>query len=441
MRRLVRRSAVAACVAIVTTLVVAVHTVTGYAMSRTGDPLDQPVPKDGVWSVPAGFPKDLPPPNWRGEPDWFKGSFEVLTAQKLRPACSSTTPLTVPIADPDDIESITPQGFMQPGAHAMPVPHMYYNTGPGVAPLRSARVQVVAPARMTLRGASKWVVQTGSSAYTEWILGFHLCGKLWMFTAHLDDLNPIIAAAIRKAPKVEEQRNQQGQVAGAIYSYMSLSIAAGTRIGTSSGRAHGFDFGLTDTSKPVAGRLDPSAYPVRWVAGVCHLKYYTPAVRARLWPKLQGYGTDTFNGCGQLSSDVAGTASGQWLASGQRANASSEDLHIALARHWSDRTQQVFSIGARSGVTGVEPATYSFTPQASGDNRDFSKVRPQQTVCYDQLTRINSVGPTATILIRVAPAANGVERITIWGASGGCTDVSRTAPQSAKVFERRTTLR
>ncbi|MFZ9986582.1 MAG: hypothetical protein ACO3HV_02430, partial [Candidatus Nanopelagicales bacterium] len=51
------------------------------------DYTSQPVPADGKWKVPAGYPDDLPPLGWRGEPSWFVSNWDVLTAQRVGPAC------------------------------------------------------------------------------------------------------------------------------------------------------------------------------------------------------------------------------------------------------------------------------------------------------------------------------------------------------------------
>ena len=405
--------------------------------------LDQPVPATGVWRVESGFPTDLPPYGWRGEPAWFNSTWEVATTTRVGRRCPSTTPLTHLIADLADIRTITPQGFMQPGTHNLPVPHMYYGTLPeqstdanGV-PLVSKRVDVRAPADLVVRGVMRGeLVSASGTPYTEYLVTASICDTLWFFTAHLGAVDPSITRAMESAPRRECSRGT-GSYSGemCIYSYLSVPIAGGAIIGRSSGYSAGFDFGLTDASKPSAGRIDPGAFPPRWASSTCHIDYYPPAMQQELRAKLIGD-----NGCGQLVSDRAGTASGVWLALGQRANAFKEDLHIALARHWSERDTRVFSIGREASIPGLGSARYFFTAKTEGSNRDFTLVKPGDVVCYDGLRReyeVDSGSPIPAIYIRMTTGT--VERLEIAGAPGPCP-ANPTMPASFQTFERRNTL-
>ncbi len=49
-----------------------------------GGLVDQPVPADGKWLVEPGYPDDMPPRGWRGEPSWFISNWDIPTAQKIR---------------------------------------------------------------------------------------------------------------------------------------------------------------------------------------------------------------------------------------------------------------------------------------------------------------------------------------------------------------------
>jgi hypothetical protein len=417
----------------------------------------QPIPSDGVWifgpigefkygptlkqQSTADWNTDLPPDGWEGEPDWFGGNWDVPTTTPLAPKCSSNTPLTNYIADLDAIESITPQGFMQPGVHAMPVAHMYYNTGvstekdPNNVPYRSKITNVYAPADMTLYGAAKLEnTMADGYKYSEWMMAWHFCGTYWMFTAHLDSLPAPMLAAINAAPV--KQCQQGGQLNNTsedcFYYRFAYKAKAGSVIGKASGRAHGFDFGFTDASAPIATRINPRAYSPRWAAGLCHINFYPASMRAKLEAKLIGT-----NGCGQLVSDVAGTAQGEWLATGPNKHSSMEDYHLALAKHWSDRELLAFSFGWNSEVPGISGGVFTFKPNSAGpNNKAFTDVKNGQVMCYDNLqgkARDGSEPPT--IYIRMT--AGDTEKLTIAKGSGPCGAGPYTMPASSQTFERK----
>jgi len=407
-----------------------------------GEYATQPVPADGKWKVPPGFPDDLPPVGWQGEPKWFISNWDVPTAQSVGPACSEY-PLTHLATDLDALDSITPQGFMQPGSHAMPVPHMYYNTGsptgsgkdPNGVTYNSEIVDVFAPADMVLRGLVQQNVERGGAKFTEYMMAFSVCGNLWMFTAHIDNIPGTFLAAAKASPRQNgcAAAGQTGDTQDCFYEYLRLPIKAGTKIGTSSGRAHGFDFGFTDTSRPVPGKLDPGAFSPRWSAGVCHARYYAPTLRAKIEAKIDGN-----NGCGQLVSDVAGTAAGMWLAQGKRSMSQVEDYHIALAKHWADKDKLAVSIGTNASIPGLPSGLYELSPTTSGNNRAFSSVKPGEIACYDRLVLRRGMVPGPTVYITMQTGS--LETIRIVGTTGACPATPTTMPGGAKTFERRNTL-
>lgn len=405
-------------------------------------PVDQPVPANGKWIVEPGYPDDMPPRGWRGEPTWFISNWDVPTAQKIGPACPQY-PLTHLATDLAPLDSITPQGFMQPGAHNIPVPHMYYNTGdpttvtkdPNGVAYVSEIVNVYAPGDITLRGLVRQNVERNGAKFLEYMISFSVCENLWFTTAHIYDVNPELLAAAEKSPFKECQGGtQQADTLDCTYSYLRYPIKAGTLIGKASGRAHGFDFGFTDTKQPVPGKMDPGAFSPRWSAGVCHLNYYSPAMRAQLEAKVVGD-----NGCGQLVSDVSGTASGVWLAVGKRMEAQREDLHIALAKHWSVKGTLVMSIGALTTIQGLPWGRYELKPTTSGNNRDFALVKSGEVACYDTLiaTRGMTAGPTVYITMKTGD----IEQLQIVGTTGACPSNPSSMPAGATTFERRNTLK
>lgn len=413
----------------------------GNNQGGSGDPGSQPIPTNGVWQTLPGYPTDLPPRGWKGEPKWFISNWDVLTSAPVAPACASDKPLTKLATDLSLIDNITPQGFMQPGAHAMPVPHMYYNApqtttdkdAKGQA-LRTKKVPVYAPADMVLRSISVNHLTPNGLEYDEYMLGFSLCGHYWVNFAHIDDLNPDIASAYTNAPLKEcrsgGQTNAETKSQDCVYQYLSIKVKAGTQIGMSSGRAHGFDFGFVDTTAPATGKLDPGIFSPRWAAGRCHINYYVPDLAAQITAKLIGD-----NGCGQLVSDVPGTARGMWMQKDKPAQM--EDFHVALAKHWSDKSLQAFSIGMEARVPGLSGRVYTFKPTQSGNNRAFELVKPGETVCYDQLQSNGSGDPLPTIYIQTTTGST--ETLKIAGSTGACA-ANPVMPASFATFERRNTL-
>jgi len=405
-------------------------------------PVDQPVPANGKWIVEPGYPDDMPPRGWRGEPSWFISNWDVPTAQKIGAACPQY-PLTHLPTDLASLDSITPQGFMQPGAHNIPVPHMYYNTGdptgvtkdPNGVPYVSEVVNVYAPGDMILRGLVKQNIDRNGAKFVEYMISFSVCEHLWFTTAHIDAVNPELLAAAEKSPLKEcRGGGQQADTQDCTYNYLRYPIKGGTLIGKASGRAHGFDFGFTDTRQPVPGKMDPGAFSPRWAAGVCHLNYYAPTMRAQLEAKVVGD-----NGCGQLVSDVPGTASGVWLAVGKRMEAQREDLHIALAKHWAVKGTLVMSIGTLTNIQGLPSGRYELKPTTSGNNRNFALVKPGEVACYDALiaTRGMTAGPTVYITMKTGD----IEQLQIVGTTGSCPATPTSMPAGATTFERRNTLK
>ena len=409
----------------------------------------QPVPTDGVWIYEGSYNgqstsswnTDLPPTAWNGEPTWFQSSWDIPTTVPLAPKCTSNTPLTNYITDPDGIESITPQGFMQPGSHALPVPHMYYNAGsttakdPNGVAYKSKIVDMYAPADMTLYGAAKLTYTMADGyQYSEWMMTWHFCGTYWMFNAHVGWIDPGVQAAIDAAPVKNCQKGGQLNTNSqdCYSSRFAYKVKAGTLYAKSSGRAHGFDFGFTDASAPISTRINPTVFAPRWAAGLCHINYYPTNLRAKLEAKLVGN-----NGCGQLVSDVVGTAQGVWLATGANKYSVLEDYHIALVKHWSDKNLLAFSIGWNAEVPGISGGVFTFTPSASGpNNKAFTEVKSGETMCYDNLLGTTRDGtPAPTIYIKMT--GGDTEKLTIAKGTGACGAGPYTMPASSQTFERK----
>ena len=407
----------------------------------------QKVPADGVWLyLTPGSDKwntDLPPDNWKGEASWFESSWDIPTTVPIAPKCTSNNVLSHYITDLDGLASITPQGFMQPGAHNLPVPHMYYNTGattekdPNGVAYKSKIVNMYAPADMTLYGASKQTyTMSDGYQYTEWMMTWHFCGTYWMFNAHIGWIAPDVQAAIDSAPlKKCQTGGQLNTKSEDCYSArFAYTVKAGTLFAKSSGRAHGFDFGFTDASKPDPKRINPAYFAPRWAAGGCHINYYPAEMRSKIEVKLDGN-----NGCGQLVSDVAGTAQGVWFnpAHHNRNESVFEDYHIALAKNWADKDLLTFSIGWNADISGLSGGRFNFKPSATGpSNKAFTEVKNNEIMCYDSLTGTGRNGEAAPTLY-IKMSSGSVEKLTIAKGSGVCGAGPYTMPDNSKTFERK----
>jgi len=423
---------------------------TAYCLSSNGElkwiwPASQPVPSDGVWLYEpqgtAGWNTDLPPYAWTGEPKWFQPSWDIPTSLPIGKKCTSNEILTNYITDLDPLQSITPQGFMQPGSHALPVPHMYYNTGsttekdPNGVAYRSKILNMYAPADMTLYAASKLTYTTSDGyQYDEYMMTWHFCGTYWMFNAHVGWIAPEIQRAIDSAPvKKCQQGGQLNSKSQDCYSErFAYSVKAGTLYAKSSGRAHGFDFGFTDASKTISTRINPSAFAPRWAAGLCHIDFYPQSLRGPLERKLVGD-----NGCGQLVSDLPGTAQGVWLSPVPDRYSVQEDYHIALAKHWSDKSLLVFSIGWNAEIPGLDGGVFAFTPKSAGpNNKSFAQVKSGEVMCYDNLQGMTKSGGSAPTLY-VSMREGDTEKLTIAKGSGACGSGPYVMPANSATFERK----
>lgn len=407
----------------------------------------QAVPSDGVWIyLAAGSDKwntDLPPDNWKGEPAWFESSWDIPTTVPIGPKCPSSNFLTNYITELDGLASITPQGFMQPGAHNLPVPHMYYNTGstsekdPNGVAYKSKIVNMYAPADMTLYGASKQTyTMSNGYQYTEWMMTWNFCETYWMFNAHIGWITPDVQAAIDNAPLKKCQTGGQLNTKSedCYSSRFAYKVKAGALFAKSSGRAHGFDFGFTDASKPDPKRINPGYFAPRWAAGGCHINYYPIDMRAKIESKLDGN-----NGCGQLVSDVVGTAQGVWFnpAHHSRNESVFEDYHIALAKNWANKDLLTFSIGWNAEVSGLSGGRFDFKPSATGpSNKAFTDVKNNDVMCYDALQGTGRYGePAPTFYIKMT--AGATEKLSIAKGTGACGAGPYVMPANAQTFERK----
>jgi len=381
------------------------------------------------------------------EPEYFTGDWGVATSKPREPKCTSATPLTVLPTSTDLFESITPLGFSQPGSHALPVPHNYMNVAEekstdekGLERRTKLIDPVVSPGDATLVGLARNVYTANDASgaaktYEEYMLSLHICGTLYVVINHLDLVPESWLEAV-KGSEVREECNA-GQSGGEVCMWANLSVPvkAGERLGRSSGRAHGWDIGATDASRPMEHRIDPAAYTGRWAMATCVFDLFVPELKAQLMAKLQPKNT-----CGRPDHDFPNTLSGVWLAIGKRDWAAREDLHIALfPKNTYDGTLR-FSIGNQSNIAGLPEGIYEFKPEKSGlRNPDFTAVKPGEVACFDGLTSPIAKGKLGTTRVYATmQSANGTETISIAGAgTGKCGEGPYSMPAAVTAFERR----
>lgn len=382
-----------------------------------------------------------------GQPKNFTANWDIWTDQPREPKCTSTTPLSVLPTPVSQIDFTNPLGYSQPGAHALPVPHHNVYVAQvksvdekGIARRTALIDPILAPSDATLVGLARNVYNatttSGAAAtYEEYMVSLHVCGTIYVVFNHLDDIPAAWLEATEGAGVRTECNQGQDEAEVCMWSQLEVPVQAGERLGRASGRAHGWDIGATDASRPMAERLDPGAWTPRWASAICALDLFEPALRDQMYGTLVGSGD-----CGRAAFDVAGSLSGVWLAIGQRQRANQEDLHIALFPRYTYDGRLRFSIGTEANVAGLPSGIYEFTPEKSGlRNPAFTAVKPGEVACFDGL-----VGPESAMTLQTTriyatmQAGGGMETISIAGAgTGKCGAGPYAMPAQVTQFERR----
>lgn len=362
---------------------------------------------------------------------WLGQNWDVTSTASLEPKCSSTTPLTDLITDMNSIESISPLGFVQADAHNTTVPHLYINTGSAVGATdanglayRSKKVPIYAPANMTISG----IITTTTSPYTEYSIGAHVCGRLWIAFNHVDELEPALKSAF---DKLKDAQNPQ----------YNILLKAGTKIAMSSGRSAGFDFRAMNTTAPTATRLNPKAWSPGWTTAVCGLDWYASSTKDSLYAKLVT--KRTTNKCGEPAMDVAGTTSGAWLPldHADSGNYASESQTFSLVQTNDDPEQYYFSIGTGTAVDGIKSQTYRYKVTTTGlDNPKAENVKSGDVACIDDLVPQGPYSgeayPRVYVQMTTAPVGQ-LETILVASApAGSCGSSPYTMPSNTKKFAR-----
>lgn len=383
-----------------------------------------------------------------GEPPYWRFNWDYVTARPLAPPCTTAYPLSVLPAPIDSIVSLNRLGFTQPGAHALPVPHHNVATrdlrGTGSMDedgrlLVSERVDpLVSPGNATVTALARNQYQRNATTgerypYQEWMIVMHVCGTKYLVLNHVDALPQQWVRATR-GPGVRTECNQgQDGARVCMYSYLSIPVRAGARIGRASGRSAGWDIGAWDTARPTPGVLDPGKWTGRWATGTCVWAWFPPRIREQVYARFVGNTAS----CGTHGHDRAGTLSGVWLAVGQRDRAFIEDLHIALVPSYRDDGTYRFSIGLQSAIATLPGGIYEFAGAQTGlRNAPFERVTPGQVACFDSFDSAYQHDDSITAIYATMTAGTQ-ERITIAGArDGGCGPGPYAMPAGATSFVR-----
>lgn len=250
----------------------------------------------------------------------------------------------IPIA-PGDFEFILPYGLMI-DSHVLPVDHQYYSVDPS-SPRDAYAVYAAGDAHIVNIQHRTEAPQgsgsgAGGGAKDEYRLVFSVSCTFFYYYDLVTSLSPDIKAAFDEA--------QHGNDA-----LLDLPVKAGQVIGRIGHQT--LDFAVWDTTKTLAGFVDPSDYTTSnevWKVHVVDpLDYVTDAVRAQM---LAGYLRTAEPLSGKLDWDVDGRLRGNWFLQGTKGN-SGEPTNphgywvsfLSFAPDYLDPSHFVVSVGDYDG--------------------------------------------------------------------------------------------
>ncbi len=377
-------------------------------------------------------------------------------------ACASDTPLSVPPLELAQIEYITPLGNLSPPGHTLPTTHSYLMTPtlqgqPGEGPFGDGRL----PQKLTVRApgnirvveisrgtVTRTKVGGGVESYVEDGLVANICESRYLIFGHITVTSAAINEAIAKldASLDPVRRNCHSYSTGgddytACRYALEVDVAAGTVIGTTSGRAFGMDVGAYDKTKPTT-RIGAG---IRFFgeAGytACAYDWFATDTRTALYAKLGDWSPTGFVArtgeprCGTAHLDLPGTARGNWYLRAGPNDFDQEDLTLALASDVLDPSVPVFSIGNHT-IPELPRGLYTFTPGTNG--KPFAEVITGQTACYElrpHRNRGSNVTGKAILIALSKDATTQRDVLHIAGAPGTCA-APPAMPGNAVRFER-----
>ncbi|MEO0400065.1 MAG: hypothetical protein AAF224_11675 [Pseudomonadota bacterium] len=364
------------------------------------------------------------------------------TAMATRACPIAGSVLTAPVANIDDVISVSPLGGVTAPEEPLPAPHIRINTKRAEAGFDRRETSVFAPAKADIVAIERRIRRNldGTGVGQSWTVYLSVCEDVSLF---IDDLDSISPSIIRAAGGVKAFTNIDGADHTAVKT--QIRVRAGEEIG----RADGFDMGLSDRGRAPKNLVRPARYQTNpyvkaralnadpeLVAALSHdharaqcpLDYYSPKI-AEAWSARLG---DAFgmrrakgdNACRTAVLDMPGTAQGAWFTDAALNAAVSKVSAVSLAPDTIDPKRQIFALHGR--LPSLSPKMVNLTPKqvkareeaardflsfarkrGAGQNQGnvntaFALTKPGETYCYEGL-RANFIGPriNGVMLLRV----------------------------------------
>lgn len=358
------------------------------------------------------------------------GEFTTLPVAAIR---GPATPLTVPPVRLENISTLAPVASLVPPDHVFPTPHMYFYVKNDATP-GDIESPVFAPADlvMTSIGLRHYAAIGQKRDYTDYTLVFSIQDELMMYFHHVRSLtHPGLVEALRR-----QGCTPVGAGNETFCSFdVRISIKAGQQIGTTGDLAAGvggLDMGARDYT--LAGGASAFVNPTRWCSSsffrniyercytVCPLDYLVESERSPFMSLFQDYSRTVRRTeeprCGDVYSDIPGTAQGYWIVSAQTGPLMSEGPHLYLGASPLTSTLQEFSMG--TSIPELRGGGYLFVPSETGMvNRRFSQISDERVYCFDTLYASESDAG------RKVPIFNGPMLILQLKNAGGSVQIEK----------------
>ncbi|MBI4617325.1 MAG: hypothetical protein HY720_27190 [Planctomycetes bacterium] len=260
------------------------------------------------------------------------------------PSCAAqedSVTFSVSPVDLEHVREIVPLGNLNPPGHTFPTDHVYFYLDDPERPR-----DVVAPAA----GEVAWI---HSFEEADAKIVVRATASSYYYVGHV-------------APDPEIRAGR--------------TVAAGDRLGTTSGRSYALDLGAVDERLTLSGFVRPERYPADTVHCVSPLALFSGPLRSRVYALVRREGQDKD---GRIDIDRPGTLAGNWFLEGLPPGPESFaqenwQKHLAFVRDVHDPGILRVSIGGTIASAG--------TFAVSGNAPDPTDVRPETgAVVYELL--------------------------------------------------------
>ena len=313
------------------------------------------------------------------------------------------------------LRGINPLGGVDPpSTHVFPTHHMYLHvpvadlSHPFENPLEEP---LYSPGRLELVA-----VEHDSTHADPWDLHLKPCSEVSMYILHVHSLDPAIAAQLDPSTAVS---------LGDTTVYLThFDVAAGQPLGTVGIGTLAWDIGLIDLRRPPLPFASPDRYALsdtflsmfppelrpilpliapQRLYQFCAFDYFVPPVRNVLKSLLGSFDGSVRRTaapiCGEHMQDIVGTAQGNWFKNANDNVFFDEGNGVGLVHDNVVPILPAFSVGF--SFPNWTPEVRYFTPAGTGlVNRDFSRVTPGETYCYENLSQRFGTEP-GTVLVEV----------------------------------------